>query len=226
MKLLALDATEATCSVALLIDSEIQQRCITEARQHNEHLLPMADTLLAEGGVQLPQLDAIAFACGPGSFTGIRIATAVTQGIALAHDLPVVPVSSLRALAQGAVREHQAQCVLAGLDARMREVYWGVFIRDEQGMMQGQEAEKLCTPDKVTGSDYDSVHNPWQGVGSAWASYADTLQQQCAVQQIHPTAFVQARDVARLGAADWLQRRYVSAEQALPTYLRNQIAHR
>ncbi len=224
MKLLALDATEAACSVALLIDSDIQQHCITEARQHNEHLLPMADTLLAEGGVSLPQLDAIAFACGPGSFTGVRIATAVTQGIALAHDLPVVPVSSLRALAQGAARAHQAQYVLAGLDARMHEVYWGAFVRDESGLMQSQGAEKLCAPDKIMGSDYNSAHNHWQGTGSAWASYADTLQQHCAVQQIHPTAFVQAQDVARLGAADWLQHRYVSAEQALPTYLRNQVA--
>ncbi|MEL6749754.1 MAG: tRNA (adenosine(37)-N6)-threonylcarbamoyltransferase complex dimerization subunit type 1 TsaB [Pseudomonadota bacterium] len=228
MKLLALDATETACSVALLIDDEIQQRCTTEARQHNEHLLPMADTLLAEGGVRLSQLDGIAFACGPGSFTGVRIATAVTQGIALAHDLPVVPVSSLRALAQGAAREHQAKYVLAGLDARMHEVYWGAFVRDDQGLVQSQGEEQLCAPDaitgSITGSDYYSSSEKWHGAGSAWASYADTLQQYSPVQQMHPDAFVQAQDVARLGAADWLQQRYVSAEQTQPTYLRNQVA--
>lgn len=231
MKLLALDATEAACSVALLLDGDVQQRCLTQARQHNEHLLPMADALLAAGGIRLPQLDGIAFACGPGSFTGVRIATAVTQGIALAHDLPVMPVSSLRALAQGVAREHQASCVLAGLDARMREVYWGVFVRDDQGVMQSQCAEQLCAPDAIDppeniGSEADSESPHWQGAGSAWASYADTLRQQCAVHKIHRAAWVQAQDVARLGAADWPQQRYVSAEHALPTYLRQQVAHK
>lgn len=231
MKLFALDATEAACSVALLIDDEIQQRCITEARQHNEHLLPMADALLAEGGIQLQQLDGIAFACGPGSFTGVRIATAVTQGIAWAHDLPVMPVSSLRALAQGAAREHQAQYVLAGLDARMHEVYWGQFVQDRQGLMQGVQAEQLCAPDALSvrpnnmGSDYNLEDNRWHGTGSAWHRYHDTLLQHCPVHQVHPDTFVQAQDIAQLGAADWLQQRYVNAGQILPTYLRNQVTH-
>jgi tRNA threonylcarbamoyladenosine biosynthesis protein TsaB len=232
MKLLALDATEAACSVALLIDQDIQQRCTTEARQHNEHLLPMADALLAEGGIQLQHLDGIAFACGPGSFTGVRIATAVTQGIALAHDLPVIPVSSLQALAQGAAREHQARYVFAGLDARMHEVYWGAFMQNDRGLMVSLHPEQLCTPDAISdsikniGSDYNSIDNQAIGTGSAWASYADILQTHCPVQQQYPETFIQAQDVAQIAAINWPQQQHVSAEQALPTYLRNQVAHK
>ena len=234
MKLLAIDATEAACSAALLHDDAIQERCITEARQHNAHLLPMLHTLLADAGFTLSQLDGIAFARGPGSFTGVRIATAVTQGIALAGDLPVVPVSSLRALAQGVARQYGASQVLAGFDARMQEVYWGMYQLDTQGYMQLQQTECLCYPNSVPipsapkGPDIDSIIKGWYGAGSAWASYADTLRTRLGSQiaDTYAAAIVRAHDVAYLAAAELAAHRYVTADQALPVYLRNHVARK
>jgi tRNA threonylcarbamoyladenosine biosynthesis protein TsaB len=236
MKLLAIDATEAACSAALLDGEHTLERCITTARQHNEHLLPMLQDLLSEASLSLSQLDGIAFACGPGSFTGVRIATAVAQGIALASDLPVVSVSSLRALAQGTARQQQAHQVLAGFDARMNEVYWGAYQLNAKGMMQIQGIESLSSPNTLTipslikGSDLffsqsDNFKN-WHGAGSAWASYSNILQSQLDpyVCAIHPSAIVQAQDVAYLAAADLTDGRYITAEQAAPVYLRNQVA--
>lgn len=236
MKLLAIDASEAACSAALLNGEHILERCITTARQHNEHLLPMLQDLLAEASLSLDQLDGIAFACGPGSFTGVRIAAAVTQGIALASDLLVVSVSSLRALAQGVARQQQARQVLAGFDARMNEVYWGAYQLDAEGIMQIQGTECLSSPDVLTmppsikGSDIFYGKNKslkdWHGAGSAWATYSDMLQAQFGtdVSAIHSTAIVQAQDVAYIAAADLAAGRYITAEQALPVYLRNQVA--
>lgn len=239
MKIIALDATEAACSAALLDGDQIIQRCITTARQHNEHLLPMLETLLAEASLSLSQLDGIAFARGPGSFTGVRIAAAVTQGIALARDLPVVPVSSLRALAQGVARQHKADHILAGFDARMQEVYWGTYRIDHQGRVQPQGDEHLSSPEILTsqfkGSDIikkskasNPNHHPWVGAGSAWISYADSLQPglRNTLHATYPASIAQAYDVAYLAADEMANHHYVNAEQALPVYLRNQIANK
>lgn len=240
MKLIALDATEAACSAALLDGDQIIQRCITAARQHNEHLLPMLDTLLAEASLSLKQLDGIAFACGPGSFTGVRIAAAVTQGIALAHDLPVVPVSSLRALAQGVFRQQGANHILAGFDARMQEIYWGAYTLDPQGFVQLCNDEHLSSPSELAAlfkgsdfiktyqdnkSDYQPVHTTnWVGAGSAWVSYAASLQTELNLHTSYPTMITQAYDVAYLAADRLADNDYVSPEQALPIYLRNNVA--
>ena len=122
MKLLAIDTSEDACSAALCVGDEILERFEIAPRRHTELILPMMDGLLKEAGLSLRGLDALAFARGPGSFTGVRIATAIVQGVALGAGLAVVPVSSLQALAQGARRVHGAGQVLSALDARMREV--------------------------------------------------------------------------------------------------------
>nr|VFJ96912.1 MAG: tRNA threonylcarbamoyl adenosine modification protein YeaZ [Candidatus Kentron sp. H]VFJ97120.1 MAG: tRNA threonylcarbamoyl adenosine modification protein YeaZ [Candidatus Kentron sp. H]VFK02851.1 MAG: tRNA threonylcarbamoyl adenosine modification protein YeaZ [Candidatus Kentron sp. H] len=127
MKILAIDTATDACSVALHLDGEYWGRHELAPRQHAEILLPRIRELLSEAGLSLNHLDALAFGRGPGAFTGVRIATSVAQGLAFGADLPVVPISSLHALAQGAWRERGERNLLAALDARMGEVYWGAY---------------------------------------------------------------------------------------------------
>lgn len=149
MKLLALDTSSAQCSVALLDGDRLLQRGVATAREHARLLLPLVDEVLAQGGVGLNQLDGIAFGCGPGSFTGLRIAAAVTQGLAAGAQLPVLPVSSLRALAEQARaggEPVEGGWLLACMDARMGELYWGLFADGHLPVVAASGGERLSTP--------------------------------------------------------------------------------
>jgi tRNA threonylcarbamoyladenosine biosynthesis protein TsaB len=222
MKLLAIDTTEAACSAALFNDGNVSSRYQLAPRQHSALILPMLQALLDESGLTLSELDGLAFARGPGSFTGVRIAAGVIQGVAMGAELPVVPVSSLLALAQRALREHDARHVLAAFDARMNEVYWLPAVTDAQGLMQPQAEERVIAPDAVTVPAGDN----WLGVGSGWASYHDALASAAGagLAGTLPELTVHAHDVAMLGAAGLAAGQGVAAEQALPVYLRDQVA--
>ena len=221
LKILAIDTSEDACSAALLIDGDVTERFEVAPRRHSELILPLMDGLLGEGGLSLEGLDALAFACGPGAFTGVRIAASVVQGVAFGAGLPVVPVSSLRALAQGAQRGFAADRVLAALDARMGEVYWGGFEADAAGIMRPATQETVCTPGSVPVPPGDG----WRGIGSGWANYPAVLAERCGVSlpQIGE-AMVHAWDVAVLAAVLFREGIAVPAEQALPVYLRDQVA--
>ncbi len=221
MRILALDATEDACSAALLIDEQVLERYELAPRRHSEMLLPMMDGLLREADVRLAGLDALAFARGPGSFTGVRIATAIAQGAALGAGLPVVPVSSLHALAEGCRREYDADAVLAALDARMHEVYWGGFRVAAEGGLTPVAGEVVSAPDAVE-MPADGV---WHGAGSGWAAYGETLAARCPrLRAAHPALRVRARDVARLGAEGYAAGLALDAARAAPVYLRDQVA--
>jgi len=226
MKLLALDTASGQCSAALLLDGQLACRATFTARDHARLLLPFVDALLAEGGVTLRGLDGIAFGRGPGSFTGLRVAAAVTQGLAAGADLPVRPVSSLRALAAQARRQLLpdtgaafAGNLLACMDARMGEVYWGVF----QPAL-GDAAEAVGSPAAMLAAiDMPVVAGAGKGF-AAWPQIAVSLQ--LPPQQVLAEAEPHAQDVATLAAADiasgapWL-----AAALAQPVYLRDQVAH-
>jgi tRNA threonylcarbamoyladenosine biosynthesis protein TsaB len=221
VRLLAIDTTEEACSAALLVEGGVVERFELAPRRHSELLLPMMEGLLAEAGLRLTDLDALGFARGPGSFTGVRIAASVVQGAAMGAGLPVVPVSSLQALAQGAARVQGARAVLTALDARMDEVYWGAYRADAEGLMRAVIDETVCAPRHVpvpSGGD-------WHGVGSGWATYAPELGARCAMHLPRDTAArVHAQDVATLAAALFAAGGAVSAEQAVPVYLRDEVA--
>jgi len=219
MKLLAIDTTESACSAALAIGGEIRYRFQVAPRQHSELLLPMVETLLAEAGLVVAGLDGIAFSRGPGSFTGIRIATGVAQGIALGADLPVVPVSTLMALAQGAVREAGAGRVLAALDARMGELYWGAFEQEPEGLRL-LDSEVVAPPPRVTAP----VAQDWVATGSGWDSYLEQLMPRFRPEKVLHDRQVHARDVATLGLVGLARGEGVPAERALPVYLRDRVA--
>ena len=220
--ILAIDTTESACSAALLYGGCVAERFEPAARRHNEVLLPMIDALLAAAGLAVARLDAIAFARGPGSFTGVRIAAAVAQGLAFAGDLPVVTVSSLQALAQGAGRAHGRSDVLAAFDARMGEVYWGVFGADAAGALTPLAPERVCAPNAVS---VVPGRRDWLAAGSGWDAHGAAL---CDALGFAPEVVaglgVHARDVADLAAAAFARGEAVSAVDALPVYLRDEVA--
>jgi tRNA threonylcarbamoyladenosine biosynthesis protein TsaB len=222
MKLLAIDTATDTCSAALWIDGEVRERFEIAPQRQSELILPMMDALLAEAGLRPAALDALAFGRGPGSFTGVRIATGVVQGVALAADLPVVLVSTLAALAQGHLRATGCRRVLAAYDARMGEVYWAACEADDEGIMRVVGDELVVPAHAVPLADGTG----WHGAGSGWAVHAEVLGRRldARVTQIDPEARCHAQDVARIGASDCGAGRAVPAERALPVYLRDRIA--
>jgi tRNA threonylcarbamoyladenosine biosynthesis protein TsaB len=222
MKILAIETATETCSVALLCNDEVTARYEHRPQKQAHLVLPMVDELMANAGLKPSQLDAVAFGVGPGSFTGLRIAAAVTQAIAVTADLPVVPVSTLAALAQGVFRQHQFQAVLASIDARMKEVYWGVYKLDNNSLMQLQDKEYVLPPDHVP---LPPAGN-WIGAGSGWRAHSKELESRVnqPLAEILEDSWPQAQDVLTLAIPLYQQGKTVTAERAEPVYLRNKVA--
>ena len=224
MKILAIDTATEACSAALSIDGETASRFEVAPRRHTELLLPMVDELLAEAGIALSALDAIAFGRGPGSFTGVRIATATAQGIAYSADLPVAPVSTLAAIAQAAMDERDVPAVACAVDARMGEVYWATFRRDADGLAALEGEERVLPPAAVPLLD---AGIPWHGAGSGWEAYHDALIERlgAAPATLDARALPHAATIARLAAAAFKRGETVPPAEALPVYLRNRVTH-
>ena len=222
MKLLAIDTSTEACSAALLIDGEVLERYRLAPREHTRLILPMIDELMSDSGLKVGALDAVAFGRGPGAFTGLRIAAGVIQGIAFAAGLPVVPVSSLAALAVGWHRETGADRVLAAIDARIREVYWGAYECDAAGEARIMGDEVVCSAEQVP----VPIGEGWYGVGSGWAAYQPDLQRRLAgaLSGWEGQRYPRAHDVALLAVTAVDRGETVSAEHALPVYLRNEVA--
>jgi len=222
MKLLAIDTATEGCSAALSIDGKVITRMVVEPRKHAELILPMLDELLAEAELSVSQLDALAFGCGPGAFTGVRIATGVIQGIAFGADLPVVPISTLRALAQRVYQEFKHKNVLTAFDARMDEVYWAAYQLADTGLMQLQGDEAVIAPDQVS----CDASIAWVAAGSGFAAYFDDLNNALDNNLIetYPELINRAHEVLQLAEYDYSQGLAVEAEKALPVYLRNKVA--
>lgn len=217
MKLLALDTATEACSVALNLDGEIIENFQMLPRRHSRELLPMIEQILADAGLTLKQMDALAFGRGPGAFTGLRVATAMVQGLAFAVDKPVIGVSTLAALAQEGFRRFGATSVLSSIDARMNEVYWGAF-REQDGLMQPLQDEVVTAPEQVMVPEGEE---PWLGMGTGWAFRDKTA---ATVTDCHVESYPRAGDVAILAAADYEKGLAVPADQAMPVYLRDKVA--
>lgn len=218
MKLLALETATEACSAAVWVDGAVLERYQWAPRRHAALILPMIEAILAEAGLNAQRLDAIAFGRGPGAFTGVRIAVSIAQGIAFAADLPVVPISTLAALALGAARETGNVRIATALDARMGEVYWGLctVVGDT---IEPVGEERVCAPECVTAPS----PGDWFGVGSGWIAHAERLTQRLTVSGWQGERYPHASDVARLAAEPRWRHAWVNAEQALPIYLRNTI---
>ena len=218
MKFLAIDTSTEACSVALWLDGEIRERFEIAPRRHTELVLPWADELLADANIAKSQLDAIAVARGPGAFTGVRLAVALAQGMALALDIPVVPVSTLAALA---LQASSPAMVLTAIDARMGEIYFGVFRRTEAGV-QAIGEEWIATADDprlpITGD--------WVGLGTGFAAAEGRLINtlRSSLKFSDPAALPHAADVARLAALAFARGESVAADHVEPAYLRDKVA--
>jgi tRNA threonylcarbamoyladenosine biosynthesis protein TsaB len=222
MKLLAIDTSAEACSAALLLGGAVHERFEVQPQRQSELILPMMDALLAAAGLRIGDLDALAFARGPGSFTGVRIATGVAQGAAYAVDLPVVAVSTLAALAQGHLRETGHPRVLVAADARMGEIYWAACEADGTGVMRVVGEERVCAAAGIA----LPPGGGWDAVGSAWAVCGDALAARLGDRLRHVGSAVhcRAQDVAAIAAAEVVAGRAVPAASALPVYLRDQVA--
>jgi len=223
MKILAIDTATEACSAALYIDGEINQQYRVAPREHGHIILPMIDQLLAEAGIRVSDLDALAFGRGPGSFMGVRIAAGVTQGIAFARDLPVVPISTLAAIAQTAHTATGASSVLSAIDARMNEVYWGAYRLSEHGCMHLVEEERVIAPDQVA----KPGEGGWMGAGSGWSAYGEILTAAVGPGVLSGQmneCFPSAESIVKLALAEYQAGRHVPAAQAVPVYLRDNVA--
>jgi tRNA threonylcarbamoyladenosine biosynthesis protein TsaB len=220
VKLLAIDTVTEACSAALWLDGEVQERFEIAPRRHTTLILPMVQALLAEAGISLKQLDAIAVDRGPGSFTGVRIGTGVVQGLAFSIDLPVVPVSSLATLAQAVWQQQGHQKVLALIDARMQEVYGGHYrCQGTEMVLVGEE--QVGALSKMISSDATE----YRCVGSGGRQYAEQLHSQANYQLLPDTEFdfPHAGVLASLAVNAYARKQMVRAEQLEPSYLRNQV---
>lgn len=228
MKILALDTATEACSAALYIEGELLEEYQLAPRRQTELILPMVDDLMQQADLSALQLDAIAFGCGPGSFTGVRLAAAVTQGIAYAADLPVIPVSTLAALAFAALetqQNHTVNTVLTAIDARMSEVYWAVYQQTEYAQLEPLVDEQVVAPQQVIcpADLQDTV-----AAGSGWITYGDELLHAVSHRPITiaKELLPHASSIARLAVLPYQNKQYFSAEQAQPVYLRNRVANR
>lgn len=220
-KLLAIDTATEQCSVALLHGAAMIERCVRTPRGHADLVLPMVQEVMSEAGLDFTQLDAIAFGRGPGSFTGVRMAIGVAQGLAYAADLPLLPVSDLAAVAQQAAALLPAGAqLLVCMDARMGEVYSGRFGLAGDGLVTPVAAERVCPPAQV-----DALASELAlGVGTGFRAYP-LLSERYAALPLLSDALPRALEVAQLGLRDWRAGLAVSAEQAAPVYLRDQVVH-
>lgn len=217
MRVVAIETSTEYCSVALWQDGAVLDRCELVGQKHSEVLIPMLDALFAEAGTKLRDMDGIAFGKGPGSFTGVRIACGVAQGLALGADLPVVGVCTLEALAQASGNDR----VIAALDARMAEVYHAAYERldgawltvVEPGLYLPQHAPRV----EGTG---------WFGVGSGFLAHGAQLADRYAanLMAVDEQAVPQARAVVQLAVPQFAAGKGMDAADALPLYLRDKVA--
>jgi tRNA threonylcarbamoyladenosine biosynthesis protein TsaB len=221
MNILALDTCTESCSAALLYQGQLFERVEMTQRGHSELILGMMDQLFAEAKTSISEINAVAFGRGPGSFTGVRVGVGVAQGIAFARDIPVIPISSLAANAQGVVDTFNTDYIAVAMDARMGEVY-GASYQVKDGLVQLLNEEIVCPPEQFKPMSEQS----WLGIGTGWTEYESILTENFAgqLEQVNATCFPQAASIIKLAQHEAEAGRLLPADQALPVYLRNNVA--
>lgn len=217
MRILAIDCSTDWLSVAIADGSSCVERSEAAGQAHSRRALPLIDALLAQSGTKLADLHGIAFGAGPGSFTGVRIACGVAQGLALGASLPVVPVATLEAMAEQAWRAHGEERVLACLDARMQEVYAAAYARSAQGWRE------VAPPAVRKPDDVEAPPGAWFGAGEGFAAYP-ALAQRLVLRSVDATIVPGAGAIAALALPRLADGLGVDAAHALPLYVRHRVA--
>ncbi|WP_018984741.1 tRNA (adenosine(37)-N6)-threonylcarbamoyltransferase complex dimerization subunit type 1 TsaB [Salinimonas chungwhensis] len=218
MKVLAIDTATEALSVALQVNDEISDQFEICPQQHSQKLLPLVKAVLADAGVSLQQLDALVFGHGPGSFTGVRIATGMVQGLAYGAQLPVVGVSTLAAMAQQAIATTGAQRVVSAIDARMSEVYLGQFV-NHQGLALADSEEVVCSPDDAV-AQLPAIN--YQTAGTGWQAF-EPLQQARHNATNTDILYPHARYMLALAQPKIAAGEGVEAMSVMPVYLRDKV---
>lgn len=223
MRILAIDTATEACSVALQDNDSIHAHFELCQREHTQRILPLVQALLNQNARSLSQIDALAFGRGPGSFTGVRIGIGIAQGLALGAKLPMIGVSTLVTLAQGAYRKTGATRVLVAIDARMGEVYWAEYQRDEQGVWRGEESEAVLKPQAVN-ARLMALSGEWATAGTGWQAWPEMAQGSSITLVDGGITLPAAEDMLPLALRAFEQQETVPVEQAEPVYLRNEVA--
>ncbi|RLR18322.1 tRNA (adenosine(37)-N6)-threonylcarbamoyltransferase complex dimerization subunit type 1 TsaB [Sodalis-like symbiont of Bactericera trigonica] len=222
-RILALDTATEACSAALMLDDDVLLERFTLApREHTQRILPMVDSLLVEAGITLKSLDALAFGRGPGSFTGVRIGIGIAQGLALGANLPLIGVSTLAALAEGAWRQTGIGQVLTAIDARMGEVYWAPYQR-QAGMWLGEEHEAVAALEALA-SLGASLSGCWATAGTGWQTYPTLFHYEGLTLVAGHALLPSARDMLPLALHHYRHGGAQPVALAEPTYLRKEVA--
>ncbi|WP_337074259.1 tRNA (adenosine(37)-N6)-threonylcarbamoyltransferase complex dimerization subunit type 1 TsaB [Aeromonas veronii] len=221
LKILAVDTATEACSAALLVGDKLFSRWEEAPRDHTRKILPMVQAVLEDAGISLSDLDAIAFGRGPGSFTGVRIGISVAQGLAFGAGVPLIGISTLAAMAQGAYRLDGAQQVLTAIDARMNEVYFGRYELID-GRMQLVGDEVVSEPAALV-DVRGKLAGPVTCVGTGFETYGETLSGLADELVASQVRFPAAEDMLPLARAAWLAGEAVPVEQATPVYLRDKV---
>lgn len=221
INILAIDTSTEACSVALMFNNTITNDFAISARDHTKLILPMIDQLLKQSDCHLSQIDAIAFTNGPGSFTGVRIGIGIAQGLALGIDKPMVAISTLKVLAQGAYRLKGATQVIAAIDARMAEVYLGAYQYDSNKQWQPIIAEQVCSPTMVQQRFSNSSVNMQDSFfcGTGWQTYPDMISSLHDAEHLLPDA----QDMLPIALQSYARGNVVAVENVQATYLRNEV---
>lgn len=215
MKILALDTATEACSVALYHNGETLAQIAYCPQQQSQQLLPMVQALLGEAQTTLTQLDYLAFTRGPGSFTGVRIAVSMAQGLAFGADLPVIGISTLAALAQQAISEAGEQQVAVALDARMGELYFARF-NEQAGLASLLGEEQVISPHVALAQ----CQTGDCGVGSGWPAYPELATK---LHTLPELTYPNAQYILPLAIQAIKQGQAVSAELAQPVYVRDTV---
>ncbi len=226
LKLLAVDTATENCSVALCMGDEVIARCESVPREHTTRILPLVDSLLAEAGLSLHQLDGLAFGRGPGSFTGVRIGIGIAQGLAFGADLPLLGISTLAAMAEQVYRKEQGTQVISAIDARMNEIYIGGYSRQPNGDWNGFIDETVISPERFMMPD--GISHLLHTAGTGWEAYPDLINRlshtpmSCKLKQTK-VLYPEAQDMLVLAKHAYLRGEQLAPENASPVYLRDTV---
>jgi tRNA threonylcarbamoyladenosine biosynthesis protein TsaB len=227
MNILSVEASTESCSAAFCTEDNIFVRHQIAPREHSKLLLNMIDELLKEANIGIQNIDAFAYGMGPGSFTGLRIAASIVQGLAFGTNKEVIPVSTLQALAQAAWRKFGYKQVFATLDARMQEIYFGFYELDKNNIMQNICPDRLTSPEYFIDLPEELLKKNWYGIGSGVAVYHEVLKKRLPCVSLQESIlYPSALEIAIIANKIYEESGGKPAETAIPVYLRNKITEK